>query len=116
MTSTQLATRFDAPPRAATPQTVPTAPTALPPAADERRVLVAVRWPVGGIRTHILYNYPTAAENGYRFTFVGPADETFERFAASMACLSDPEFVGVGCSGPAAACGVRWTGCLAQSA
>jgi glycosyltransferase involved in cell wall biosynthesis len=69
--------------------------TVLPPAADKRRVLVAVRWPVGGIRTHILYNYPTAAEHGYRFTFVGPQDETFERFAASVACLPDSEFVGV---------------------
>ncbi len=54
-----------------------------------RRVLVAVRWPVGGIRTHILYNYPAAAARGYRFTFVGPADETFETFSASVAGLPD---------------------------
>jgi glycosyltransferase involved in cell wall biosynthesis len=77
------------------PQAAQAPRTALPPAGDERRVLVAVRWPVGGIRTHILYNYPAAAEHGYRFTFVGPQDETFERFAASMACLPDSEFVGV---------------------
>ncbi len=60
-----------------------------------RRVLVAVRWPVGGIRTHILYNYPAAAARGYRFTFVGPADETFETFSASVAGLPDCEFIGV---------------------
>jgi glycosyltransferase involved in cell wall biosynthesis len=94
VTSTQLATRFDAPPRAETTRTI------LPSVVEERRVLVAVRWPVGGIRTHILYNYPTAAEHGYRFTFVGPADETFERFAASMTPLPDCEFVGVEVQGP----------------
>jgi glycosyltransferase involved in cell wall biosynthesis len=63
-------------------------------------VLVAVRWPVGGIRTHILYNYPTLADRGYRFTFVGPADETFERFSASTAFLSGAEFIGVPVRGP----------------
>ncbi len=61
----------------------------------ERRVLVAVRWPVGGIRTHILYNYPALADRRYRFTFVGPADEPFERFSASTAFLPGAEFVGV---------------------
>jgi glycosyltransferase involved in cell wall biosynthesis len=94
VTSTQLATRFDTAPR------VEKGRPALARAAGERRVLVAVRWPVGGIRTHILYNYPTAAEHGYRFTFVGPQDETFERFAASMACLPGSEFVGVEVRGP----------------
>jgi glycosyltransferase involved in cell wall biosynthesis len=62
-------------------------------------VLVAVRWPVGGIRTHILYNYP-AAGHGYRFTFVGPADATFEKFAASLASLPGSEFAGVPVRGP----------------
>jgi glycosyltransferase involved in cell wall biosynthesis len=66
----------------------------------EKRVLVAVRWPVGGIRTHILYNYPRAAEEGYRFTFVGPADATFERFTESLAFLPDSEYFGVEVRGP----------------
>lgn len=75
-------------------------PTQAAPAARPlRRVLVAVRWPVGGIRTHVLYNYPTLAEAGYRFTFVGPDDDTFRRFALSMACLPDSEFVGVSVRG-----------------
>jgi glycosyltransferase involved in cell wall biosynthesis len=56
---------------------------------------VAIRWPVGGIRTHILYNYPRAFDEGFRFTFVGPADETFERFASTFTCLPQSEFVGV---------------------
>jgi glycosyltransferase involved in cell wall biosynthesis len=47
-------------------------------------VLVAVRWPVGGIRTHLLYNYPTIAKLGYAFTFVVPADDTFSAFKHSM--------------------------------
>lgn len=66
----------------------------------QRRVLVAVRWPVGGIRTHLLYNYPAAAARGYRFTFVGPADATFEKFSASLAGLPSSEFVGVPVRGP----------------
>ncbi len=48
------------------------------------RVLVAVRWPVGGIRTHLLYNYPTIAKLGYAFTFVLPADDTLVAFRASI--------------------------------
>jgi glycosyltransferase involved in cell wall biosynthesis len=82
------------------------APQPLAPASPakapsrEVRVLVAVRWPVGGIRTHILYNYPTAAEHGYRFTFVGPADSTFERFSVSLGQLQGAELVGVPVDGP----------------
>jgi glycosyltransferase involved in cell wall biosynthesis len=91
MTSTQPTTRPDA-----LRQVVHRSPARqvnhLPPT---RRVLVPVRWPVGGIRTHVLYTYPAAAARGYRFTFVGPADETFETFAASLAGLPGSEFVGV---------------------
>jgi glycosyltransferase involved in cell wall biosynthesis len=58
-------------------------------------VLVAVRWPVGGIRTHILYNYPSLAELGYRFTFVVPADDTLGTFADSLAGLGRVACVGV---------------------
>lgn len=65
-----------------------------PSASNPRRVLVALRWPVGGIRTHVLYNYPAAAERGYRFTFVGPDDASFNTFAAGLRDLPDCEFVG----------------------
>jgi glycosyltransferase involved in cell wall biosynthesis len=97
--SAQLATRLEAPALGAGLQPVIGPPSASPVAA-ERRVLVAVRWQVGGIRTHVLYNYPAAALQGYRFTFVGPDDETFAAFAASMGCLPDSEFVGVEVRGP----------------
>jgi glycosyltransferase involved in cell wall biosynthesis len=61
----------------------------------DQRVLTVVRWPVGGIRTHVLYNYPDAVAEGYRFTFVGPADESFDTFAAGLEGLPGSEFVGV---------------------
>jgi glycosyltransferase involved in cell wall biosynthesis len=73
------------------------------PAADtvagERRVLVVVRWPVGGIRTHVLYNYPAACARGYRFTFVGPADKTFNTFASGLQGLPGCEFIGAAVRG-----------------
>src|SRR5437764_1064026 len=40
-------------------------PSRAPAAVEERRVLVVVRFPLGGIRTHVLYNYPTLAAHGY---------------------------------------------------
>jgi glycosyltransferase involved in cell wall biosynthesis len=67
---------------------------------DERRVLSVVRWPVGGIRTHVLYNYPEAAADGYRFTFVGPDDASLDTFAAGLDGLPDGEFVGAPVRGP----------------
>src|SRR5580700_9126010 len=64
------------------------------------RVLVAVRWPVGGIRTHLLYNYPTIAKLGYTFTFVVPADGTFMAFRDSVdRALGPTECLGVAVKG-----------------
>ena len=51
------------------------------PESGPRRILCVSRCPVGGIRTYIRYNYPRLIEAGYRFTFVGPDDESFRRFA-----------------------------------
>src|SRR5262249_44268781 len=59
------------------------------------RVLVVMRWPVGGIRTHILYNAPLAGERGYHFTFLGPDDASFDTFAATFSALPGVEFVRV---------------------
>ena len=57
------------------PATVGPAPaTQSAPAALDQRILVVVRWPVGGIRTHLQYTYPFLGECGWRFTFVGPDD------------------------------------------
>jgi glycosyltransferase involved in cell wall biosynthesis len=58
-----------------------------------RRVLAVLRWPVGGIRTHIAYDYPALLEAGYRFTFVGPADRAFRAFAGQFATWDGVEFV-----------------------
>jgi len=66
----------------------------------ERHVLVAVRWPLGGIRTHIAYTYPELVEAGYRFTFVAPQGETLSTFAQSLRHLGDCTFVGVPARGP----------------
>ena len=61
--------------------------------AVKKRVLVVIRHPVGGIRTHILYTYPYLLESGYRFTFVGPADESFEYFRHSVESWEESEFI-----------------------
>jgi glycosyltransferase involved in cell wall biosynthesis len=39
-----------------------------------RRILVTARWPVGGIRTHLLVNLPALTGAGYAITLVGPAE------------------------------------------
>jgi glycosyltransferase involved in cell wall biosynthesis len=49
------------------------------------RVLVVVRHPVGGVRTHILYTYPTLLQAGYRFTFVIPESEYHAPFCEDVA-------------------------------
>lgn len=59
-----------------------------------KRVLAVIRYPVGGIRTHILYTYPHLLELGYRFTFVGPSDETFDYFRGSVESWEGSEFIG----------------------
>src|SRR5262249_49928204 len=78
--------------RLATPPSPARSTEARPP---KGRVLVVMRWPLGGIRTHILYNAPLAQEHGYRFTFVGPDDANFDTFAVTFSDLPDVEFVRV---------------------
>jgi glycosyltransferase involved in cell wall biosynthesis len=63
------------------------------------RVLVAARWPVGGIRTHLGYNAPTLAAAGWRFTFVVPQDETLPALKDTLGDLPGSEFIGVPLSG-----------------
>jgi glycosyltransferase involved in cell wall biosynthesis len=48
------------------------------------RVLCALRWPVGGIRTYVLYHYPALVAAGYRFTFLGPANADFRAFGKEV--------------------------------
>lgn len=66
----------------------------------ENRVLSVVRWPVGGIRTHIIYTYETLVAAGYRFTFVVPDDASRSTFERSLAHLPGCEFIGVTLKGP----------------
>jgi glycosyltransferase involved in cell wall biosynthesis len=58
------------------------------------RVLVVARWPVGGIRTHLLANYAALREPGFRFTFVGPADESLDSLRAGFGDIEGAGFVG----------------------
>ena len=62
-------------------------------AADARRVLAAVRHPVGGIRTHLLYTYPFLAERGYSFTFVLPAIDDTRSFRREVEAWPNTEVV-----------------------
>jgi len=64
-----------------------------------RRVLSVVRWPLGGIRTYLLYNYPILAEAGYRFTLVGPADDSFRGLCREVQSWENVEFVEAPLSG-----------------
>src|SRR5713101_2396286 len=58
-----------------------------------RRALVVLRWPVGGIRTYVLHNHPALRDRGGRFTFVGPGDATLRAFADGLRDWEGVEFV-----------------------
>jgi glycosyltransferase involved in cell wall biosynthesis len=76
-----------------TARSTPVRPSA--PPAERGRVLVVMRWPLGGIRTHVLYNVPQIQGHGYRFTFVGPDDASFDTFAWTFSRLPGAEFIRV---------------------
>jgi hypothetical protein len=40
------------------------------------RVLLAARWPIRGVRAHLIANYSALYARGFRFAFVGPDDES----------------------------------------
>jgi hypothetical protein len=63
------------------------------PSLPRRRALVVIRWPLGGIRTYVLYLSPHLLRAGYRFTFVGPADASFRSFCAELRDWPDVEFI-----------------------
>ncbi|HWG45953.1 MAG TPA: glycosyltransferase family 4 protein [Gemmataceae bacterium] len=65
-------------------------------AAESRpRVLLVARWPVGGIRTHLLSNYSALSEAGFRFTFVGPANDSLDSLRAGFGDIEGAGFIGV---------------------
>ena len=57
-------------------------------------LLCTLRWPVGGIRTYLLYQYPVVAA-GRRVTLVGPADESFAALTAELRAFTEVETVPV---------------------
>jgi glycosyltransferase involved in cell wall biosynthesis len=61
-------------------------------ARKQTRILCVIRWPVGGIRTYLLYNFSRLADVGYRFTFLGPDDDSFTQFAKEVEDWPGVEF------------------------
>jgi glycosyltransferase involved in cell wall biosynthesis len=59
------------------------------------RVLAVARWPVGGIRTHLLYNYPALAAVGFGVTVVGPDDGSLSTLREGLGGIPGAEVVGV---------------------
>jgi len=70
--------------------------------SEIRHVLCVVRYPVGGIRTHLRYNLGYLSEHGYRFTFVVPEETNAEPLSVTLGDLPDADFVTV--PGRGAAC------------
>ena len=59
------------------------------------RVLVVARWPLGGIRTHLQYNFPTLLAAGYHCTFVGPDDGSLDTLREGLSDVGDAIYVAV---------------------
>ncbi|MCU0223431.1 MAG: glycosyltransferase family 4 protein [Acidobacteria bacterium] len=68
-------------------------PAVIEAGRSSREVLCVVRWPVGGIRTYLLYYYPHLQERGYRFTFLGPAGGELESFRNECAGVLDARVI-----------------------
>jgi len=61
----------------------------------ERRVLVPVANPVGGIRTYLIYNLKCLHEAGYRFTFLAPAGEGFDSLKKETETWEKTEYIDI---------------------
>jgi len=59
------------------------------------RVLVPVAYPLGGIRTYLIYNLKRLHEEGYCFTFLAPAGEHFEKFKKDTSTWEDTEYIDI---------------------
>ena len=60
-----------------------------------KRVLIPVSHPLGGIRTYMLYNLRRLHREGYQFTFLSTAGQTFDLFKNDVADWEGTEFVDV---------------------
>jgi glycosyltransferase involved in cell wall biosynthesis len=54
-----------------------------------------VRWPVGGIRTHLSCNYSFLGDRGFRCTFVVPDDDSLPAVRETLGALPGSELIGV---------------------
>jgi glycosyltransferase involved in cell wall biosynthesis len=63
------------------------------------RILVVARWPLGGIRTHLLYSFPTLRDAGFRCTFVVPDEPATTPLREGLEALGGAEIVGVPING-----------------
>jgi glycosyltransferase involved in cell wall biosynthesis len=57
------------------------------------RVLLVARWPVAGVRAHLRANYLALCAAGFRFTLVGPDDESLLRLRTDFDGVEDVDFV-----------------------
>lgn len=58
------------------------------------RVLLTARWPIRGVRAHLIDNYSALYANGFRFAFVGPDDESLVRLRAGFERREGLAFLG----------------------
>ncbi len=58
-------------------------------------MLVVARWPLGGIRTHLQYNFPTLRAAGYHCTFLGPDDGTLDTLRQGLDEVGEADYVAV---------------------
>ena len=59
------------------------------------RVLVVARWPLGGIRMHLQYNFSALQAAGYHCTFVGPDDGTLDTLRQGLDDIGDADYAAV---------------------
>jgi hypothetical protein len=62
-------------------------------ASERPRVLLVARWPIGGVRAHLLTTYSALCANGFRFTFVGPSGDTLDQLRAGFDGIEGLGFV-----------------------
>jgi glycosyltransferase involved in cell wall biosynthesis len=57
------------------------------------RVLLVARWPVGSVRSHLRAYYSALCRMGFRFTFVGPDDESLVQLRGDFEGIEGLGFV-----------------------
>lgn len=61
----------------------------------EKRVLVVVNHPLGGIRTYLLNNLAEIAKSGYTYTFMAPTGGAFEDFKTDVRDWPGVDFIDI---------------------